>query len=105
MSALNIVALVTFVGLIGAGLFGLLRRLALYATAEMAVPVLLKRDVVLLFALSVVGMEALGIRGLGIVLDAWPRVAYVAQQDLVVILAVAYWVKVELRDVDDPSKS
>lgn len=99
---LNLATLGIFLVLLGAGLFGTVRRLRLYFAANEPIPVLLKRDIVLLTALATIGTEGLILRTLGIIPDGWWRVLYVAQVDVILILAVFYWVKVELQDVDDP---
>lgn len=102
IAVLNQLALVAFVTLLGAGLFGLLRRLRLYFAAEQPVPVIMKRDVALLGALALIGLEAMALRSLNLVLDGWPRFVYVAQTDIILFAAVLYWVKIELFDIDDP---
>ena len=102
VDVLNLVTLGVFLVLLGAGLFGTIRRLRLYFAAHEPIPVLLKRDIVLLTALATIGVEGLILRTLGIVPEGWFRVLYVAQIDVILILAVFYWVKVELQDVDDP---
>lgn len=102
--ALNVVALLIFVTLLGAGLFGLLRRLRLYFIAQESVPILMRRDIVLLGALALIGLESMGLRALGVALqeNSWERVVYSAQQDFILLSAVFYWVWVELFDIDDP---
>lgn len=101
---LNVSTLITFVALLGSGLFGMARRLVLFARAEQPVPVLMKRDIALLSALAILGIEQLGLRALGInQMDDLERLIYSLQQDFIVLLALAYWVKVELFDVDDPN--
>ena len=105
IDVINQIVLFSFVALIGAGLFGLIRRLRLYFAAQEVVPVLLKRDVVLLGALALIGLEAFTLRALGIVvadLEDGARLVYTLQSDIIIFLAVLYWVKVELLDVDDP---
>lgn len=101
---LNVATLTLFVALLGSGLFGMIRRVILFQRASEAVPVLMKRDIGLLAGLAIVGLESLGLRALGItqMLDL-ERLLYTAQQDLAILIPLAYWVKVELWDVDDPN--
>jgi hypothetical protein len=104
LDILNTIAFITLIGLLGAGLFGLARHIRLYWAAQMSVPILLKRDVALLSALAVIGLETMTLRVLGVgQLEGWVRVAYVAQADIILLWAIIYWVKIELFDVDSPS--
>lgn len=103
---LNSFGLILFTVLLGSGVFGVLRRAILYRRAKETLPVLIRRDVVLLSALATIGLETLALRALGVTqLDGWPRVAFVLQSDIILISALVYWVKVELWDIDDPNKS
>lgn len=107
MNYINLVALLCFVLCIGAGIFGMVRRVILFQRAEERVPVILRRDLGLFVALSVIGLESLGIRALGINLAEMPdlvRLLFAVHWDIILISALLYWVKVELWDVDDPDK-
>lgn len=108
LAPLNAVALLVFTALIGAGIFGMVRRIVLFHRAEKPIPLILKRDLGLFGALAIIGMESLILRAAGISLaeaDPFIRVVFAAHWDLILIVALAYWAKVELWDVDDPHKS
>jgi hypothetical protein len=103
---LNAVTLLVFTALLGSGLFGILRRVILYKRAKVRVPVIMRRDIALLGSLAVIGLESMMLRALNVDLSANPtlRFFFVAHWDLILVLGLGYWVKVELWDVDDPDK-
>jgi len=103
LAVLNVASLAAFMGLLGAGLYGMIGRFRLYMQAREPIPILLKRDLILVGSLALIGAEALGIRALGIDLSepTWLRVAFILQQDVLLLGALAYYVKVELADIDD----
>jgi hypothetical protein len=102
----NFVAAILFLGLLGAVLFSMARRLRLYKQAELPVPVILKRGFVLFAALALLGFETLLIRAIGIDLanNSVLRLAFIVQSDIIMIGAFAYYAKVELFDIDDPNE-
>jgi hypothetical protein len=103
---INAVTLLLFTALLGSGLFGILRRVILYKRAKVRVPVIMRRDIALLGSLALIGLESMLLRALNVDLQANPplRLAFVAHWDIVLVLGLGYWVKIELWDVDDPDK-
>jgi hypothetical protein len=103
---LNALTLLVFTALLGAGLFGILRRVILYKRAKARVPVIMRRDIALLGSLGLIGLELLLLRAAGIDLMEFPvaRLVFVIQSNAILITGLGYWVKVELWDVDDPDK-
>lgn len=103
---LNAFAAVVFFTLVGTTLFSMLRRLRLYRTARLPVPVLLRALVVLFGALVVVGGEAIMLRAAGVILPpgSFERFLYTLQVDVILIGALGYYAKVELIDLDDEEK-
>ena len=103
---LNAVTLLVFTALLGSGLFGILRRVILYKRAKVRVPVIMRRDIALLGSLAVIGLESMMLRALNVNLtdNAPLRFFFVAHWDLILVIGLGYWVKVELWDVDDPDK-
>lgn len=104
---LNLTALFLLVALLGAGIYGMVRRFVLFRRAQKNIPSILRRDLMLFGALALVGLESLGLRALGVDLteaDPFVRFLFVAHWDAILLAAFAYWVKVELLDVDDPDK-
>lgn len=106
LGVVNFVALVIFLGLVGAILFSMARRLKDYHTAQLPVPVLLKRGFVLFFALALMGGEVIVLRALSINLldDPVARLLFTIQSDIILLGAFGYYAKAELFDVDDPNK-
>lgn len=103
LAIINGIGLLTFTGLVGAVVALLVRRGYTYMVARQTLPVILRRDLVLFTALSVVGLESLLLRATGTVLEGWARVFFVAHWDFVLVAALVYWVRVELNDIDNPS--
>jgi hypothetical protein len=104
LALVNAVALLIFVVLVTSCLFGMIRRAILYQRAENRLPVVLRRDIALFGALAVAVLELLAIRAFGIEFLPWTRLVFVLQWDALLLTGLAYWVKVELFDVDDPDK-
>lgn len=104
LEVVNFVALIAFLLLLGATLASMLRRVVLYRRAGRALPILLKRGIVLFGALTILGGEAAALRAAGIDLTASPflRLLYVMQANVVLLGALGYYAKVDLFDVDDP---
>jgi len=102
----NGLAAVLFLLLVGAVVFSMLRRAVDYRRAELPLPVLLKRSLAVFLALIVLGGESVGLRTLGITLPegSLERLGFVAQADIILILALAYYAKAELFDLDDKEK-
>lgn len=103
---LNAVTLFVFTALLGSGLFGIIRRVILYKRAKTRVPVIMRRDLALLGSLAVIGLESMLLRALNVDLSRFPelRFFFVAHWDIILVIGLGYWVKVELWDVDDPDK-
>jgi hypothetical protein len=101
---INALALLIFVVLVTACLFGMIRRAILYRRAEKPLPVVLRRDIALFGGLAVAVLELLAVRAFGIQFLEWTRLVFVIQWDALLLGGLAYWVKVELFDVDDPDK-
>ncbi len=102
-STINAVALLLVTLLVGSGIFAMVRRGSIYRAAHKDIPVIMKRDVALLGALAFIAVEAGILRMLHPdPLVGWQRTFNVAVQSAIVVIALAYWVKVELFDVDDP---
>lgn len=104
LAILNGISLLMFTALVGSGLFGILRRVILYRRAKALVPVIMRRDIALLGSLAIIGTESLVLRALNVVFEGWARVGFIAHYNLILLVALGYWVKVELWDVDDPDK-
>jgi hypothetical protein len=102
----NAAALAVFLILLGATLFAMARRIHDYRTAGVPLPVILKRGFVLFAALTVIGVEAVTLRVLGVELSdgSLERLAFTIQYDLILLGALAYYAKTELFDIDDPDK-
>lgn len=105
-TVVNIVASILSLGLIGAILFSMLRRVIAYRKAEQGVPTLLKSGISLFLALSIIAVQTIVIRLLSITLppDSLERLVYITETDVIVIGALVYYAKAELFDVDDPDK-
>ena len=106
IAIVNFVALLAFVGLSGATLFAMVRRLVLFRRAEQPLPVLLKRGLVLIGALLIIGLELALLRVLEVTLapDSLERLVFIVQSDLIILTALGYYTKVEIFDIDDPDK-
>jgi hypothetical protein len=98
----NGIGLILFTVLVGAILGLLVRRAQFYALARKTIPVILRRDLILFGALSIVGVETLLVRAAGVVFESWTRLAFVLHWDIILIGALIYWISVELNDIDDP---
>jgi hypothetical protein len=94
-----------FLVLLGLGVGAMIRRILLYVQTGHRVPIILRRDFGLFLALSWVFGGAALLRFLNIVLEpgSVERLLFIVQQYLVGLIALGYWVKVELFDVDDPT--
>jgi CDP-diglyceride synthetase len=104
LALINALALLVFVVLVTACLFGMIRRVILYQRARQRLPVVLRRDLALFGALAVAVLELLAVRAFDIQFIEWTRLAFTLQWDALILGGLAYWVKVELFDVDDPDK-
>jgi len=104
MAAVNFVALIVFLVLLGATLGSMFRRVFLYRKAEKALPVILKRGIILFGALAILGGEAALLRVGGIDLTSTPflRLLYVVQADVILLGALGYYAKTDLFDIDNP---
>lgn len=102
----NAVALVAFLVLLGACLFSMTRRILDYRRAQLPLPTVLKRGLVLFAALALIGGEAALLRAAGIVLEdgSLERLLFTVQSDLILLTALGYYTKAELFDLDDDSK-
>jgi hypothetical protein len=99
------VGFIVFLVLLVLGVGAMIRRILLYVRTGHRVPIILRRDFGLFLAfLWVFGSTAL-LRFLGITLEegSIERLLFILQQNIVGLIALGYWVKVELFDVDDPS--
>jgi hypothetical protein len=103
----NLVSGVLFLLLAGVVLFSMMRRIRDYRRAREALPVLLKRGFVLFTALALIGGETLVIRAWGINLMDYPfaRLIYSIQTNVVLLIALGYYAKAELFDIDDPDQT
>lgn len=104
----NGLGLVIFLVLLGGILSSLIRRVLSYRQRGAALPVILKRGIVLFTALAVLAGEAATLRVLGIDLTVegaeLERLVFIIQSNVVVDLAFAYYLKTELIDMEDPDK-
>lgn len=104
LAVVNFVALVIFLILLGATLASMGRRVYLFRQAGKALPIILKRGLVLFGALTILGGETALLRAAGIDLTETPflRLLYTVQANIVLLGALAYYAKTDLFDLDDP---
>lgn len=102
----NLTAILLFLVLLGAIIISMVRRVRLYRTAALPIPVLLRALIVFFSALAVIGGEGVLIRALEIELPegSVERLAYIVQVDVILLGALAYFAKVELFDLDREDK-
>jgi hypothetical protein len=102
----NAVSLVIFLLLLGATLFSMVGRVLDYRRAKLPLPVLLKRGIVLFVALVLIGGETAVLRALGVTLGeaSIERLIFITQANAILLIALGYYAKVELFDLDDEDK-
>jgi hypothetical protein len=105
-ATVNFLGFVLFLGLVGATLFSMLRRIHLYRVADLPLPTLLKRGFVLFGSLALIGGEIALLRLVGVVFaeGSVERLAFIIQSDAILIGALLYYTKAELFDLDDEDK-
>lgn len=105
IDAINVGALVVFVFLLGSLLAILGRRTVLYRRAGWSLPLLLRRNLIFFGTLGLLAGESMILRVVGGDLFTEPsllRLAFILQYDVVFIGALAYYVKTEAIDIEDP---
>lgn len=104
INAVNGVAVLIFLVLLGAVIVSMSRRVILYRRAGLPMPVILKRGWLLFGAMGLLASESVVLRVLGGDLFTGPtllRLAFIIQFDVIFLTALAYYTKTELFDVDD----
>jgi hypothetical protein len=84
----------------------MLRRMLLYVRANKPIPILLRRGIVLFSAFSIVVGESVILRATGIMLaeGSLERFLFILQADILILIAMGYYAKAELFDIDNPDQ-
>jgi len=107
IDTINTLALIVFIFLTGGLVAALTRRLYLYRAAQWPVPVLLKRNLIFFGGFGALILESVLLRVVGGDIFTGPtllRLLFILHYDIIAIALFAYYLKVEVTDVDDPKK-
>jgi hypothetical protein len=107
IETINVIFLAVFVFLTGGLVAALARRLYLYRAAKWPVPILLKRNLIFFGGFGALILESILLRVVGGDLFTGPtllRLLYIAHYDVIATALFAYYLKVEVTDIDDPKK-
>lgn len=105
IEAINLVAVVILVFLLGGLVTTLARRVWLYRRAQWPVPMLLRRNLIFFGGLGGLVAESIALRAIAGDLftgDTLLRLLFVLHYDIITILLFSYYLKTEVTDINDP---